>query len=83
MENQRAMIIKLLDLAAAFDMVDHNILINILKEHYCFCDKALHWFEQYLRPHNFEVYIKRKYSRPKPLDLSVPKGSCFGANMFT
>ena len=47
MENQRAMIMILLNLSVAFDTVDHNILINILKEYYSFCDKALHWFEQY------------------------------------
>ena len=63
MENQRAMIVILVDFSAAFDRVDHNILINILKEHYGFHDKALHWFEQYLRPHNFKVCIKRKYSK--------------------
>ena len=30
-----------------FDTVDHNILINILKEHYGFWDKALQCFEEY------------------------------------
>ena len=84
MENQRrTMIMILLAVSAAFDMVDHNILINILKEHYSFCDKALHWFEQYLRLHNFKVCIKGKYSKPKPLDFSVPQGSCPSADMFT
>ena len=42
MDNQRVMIMILLDLATACDMVDHNNLINIVKEHYGFCDKALH-----------------------------------------
>ena len=65
MQNHRTMIMILLDFSTAFDMVDHNILINILKEHYGFHDKALHWFEQYLRPHNFKVYIKRKYLKSK------------------
>ena len=83
MEKQKATIMILLDLSAAFDTVDHNILINILKEHYDFCDKALHWFEQYLRPCSFKACIKRKYSNLKPLDPSVPQGSCSSANMFT
>ena len=83
MENQRAMIMILLDLSAAFDTVDHNILINILVEHYGFCDKPLSWFEQYLRLHNIMICINAKYSNPKPLDFSVPQGSCSGANIFT
>ena len=53
MKNQRAMIMILLDLSASFDMVDHNILINILKEHYVFCDKALHWFDTILKTMQF------------------------------
>ena len=54
-KNQRAI---LQDLSAAFDMIDHNVLIYILKEHYSFGDKALHWFKEYLRPWNFKVCIK-------------------------
>ena len=73
----------LLDLSAAFDTVDHSILINNLKEHYCFWDKALHWFEEYLRSCNFKVCIERKYSKPKPLDFSVPQGTCSSANILT
>ena len=64
-------------------MVDHNILINILKEHYSFHDEALCWFQQYLRPCNFKVYINGIYSNPKPLDFSVQQGSCLCANIFT
>ena len=58
MENQRATVMILLDLPAIFDTVDHDILINILKEHYSFQDKALHWFEECLIPFNFKVCIK-------------------------
>ena len=80
MENQRAMIMILLDVSAAFDTMDHNILITILKEHYSFHGKALHLFEQYLRPCNFKVCINREYSNPKPLDFSIPQGSCSSTN---
>ena len=69
----------ILDLSATFDTADHHILINIIKECYGFWDYALHWFEEYLRPHNFKVCIRRKYS--KPLDFSVPQGSCSSANI--
>ena len=61
MENQKATIMTLLDVSAAFDMVEYNVLINILKEHYGFHDRALCWFEQYLRLHNFRVSVNGKY----------------------
>ena len=83
MENQRAKLMILLHLSTAFGTLDHNILINILKEYYSFHAKALYWFEQYLRLCNFKVCIKRKYSKPKPLDFSVLQGSCSSTNMFT
>ena len=43
------------DLSAAFDIVDHNILLTILNKHFGICDRALDWFNSYLQPRFFKV----------------------------
>ena len=47
-----------LDLSAAFDTVDHDILLSILKNKYGIHTKALKWFNEYLRPRSFKVAVK-------------------------
>ena len=83
MERQQMIAIAILDLLAAFDTVDHEILLQILEQSFDFCDKALHWFQNYLIPWLFRVIINGKYSKPIDLNFSVPQGSCSGANLFT
>ena len=75
--------IVILDLSAAFDIVDHEILLQILEQTFSFCGKALHWFQNYLRPGLFRVNINGKYSKPMDLKFNVPQGSCSGVNLFT
>ena len=50
MENGKATILTAMDLLAAFDMVDHDILLNILHDQFGFAGTALNWFDNYLRP---------------------------------
>ena len=38
------MAVAVIDLSAAFDMVDHNILIDLLQESFRIGDKAFRWF---------------------------------------
>ena len=38
-----------LDLSAAFNTMDHDILLQILEQKFGFSDKALKWFQNYLR----------------------------------
>ena len=71
-----------LDLLAAFDTVDHPTLFSVLKHKFGIGDKALQWFDQYLRPRSFKVTINGNYSSDKDLSVSVPQGSCTGANIF-
>ena len=56
---------------------------KFLKQNFDFCGKALHWFQNYLRPQSFIVNINSKYSKPIDLKFSVPQGSYSGANLFT
>ena len=82
MEGQVVTSLVTLDLSAAFDTVDHDILLSVLRNKYGIHGKALKWFNEYLRPCSFKVAVKGIYSKECNLEVSVPQGSCAGANIF-
>ena len=82
MKNQAVTSLIALGLSAAFDTVDHDILLSVLRNKYGIDGKALKWFNEYLRPHSFKVAINDVYSKEYNLEVSVPQGSCAGANIF-
>ena len=71
-----------IDLSAAFDTVNHTILLKVLKAKYGITEQALKWFDSYLKGRSFKVVIEEKYSKPHSLDVSVPQGSCVGVSIF-
>ena len=70
-----------MDLSAAFNTVDHDILLTILRTKFGIEDKALKWFDSYLHPRSYMVTVDGKYSREVYLYVSG-EGSCAGANIF-
>ena len=82
MEFQSITALVTLDQLAAFDTVNHDILLSVLGRKYGIKGKALQWFNQYLRPRSFRVAVKGIYGKDKDLTVSVPQGSCAGANIF-
>ena len=82
MEKQHVTCLVALDLSAAFDTVDHPTLLSVLKCKFGLENNAIQWFDQYLRPRSFKVTINGKNSSDKDLSVSVPQGSCTGANIF-
>jgi hypothetical protein len=85
MENQLCSAITAMDLSAAFDTVDSDILLSVLASRFGIQGNALSWFDTYLRPRSFKVCvgdIKGSYSSPKIIDFSVPQGSCAGPVLF-
>ena len=82
MERQSITALVTIDLSAAFDTVDHEILLDILKHKFGIEGKALQWFNNYLRPCSFRVVTEGTYSQEQDLEVSVPQGSCAGANIF-
>ena len=82
MEKQAVTSLVALDLSAAFDTVDHDILLAVLRNKYGINGKALKWFNEYLRPCSFKVAVNGTYSKERNLEVSVPQGSCAGENIF-
>ena len=72
----------LLDLTAAFDVVDHEILLKKL-EAYHFSDDAVSWFSSYLSDRVQLVQVESKVGLPELLGhFGVPQGSILGPLIF-
>lgn len=76
-------ILALLDLSAAFDTIDHGILIERLSTTFGLKGNVLSWFISYLQNRTQCVSINNKLSSPFPLDYGVPQGSVLGPLLFT
>ena len=63
MENQLVTSIVILDLSAAIDTVDHNLLLEVLGKRFGVGGTALDWYKSYLEPRRFRVAIKDKTSK--------------------
>ena len=72
----------ILDMLAAFDTVNRNLLLTILQNRYGITDTTLQWYESYLRPIGMRVCINDAYSSIRALNYSVPHGSVSEANLF-
>ena len=72
-----------IDLSAAFNTVDHSILIAVLSERFGITDTALSWFESHLQPRYCKVNVGTNYSKDRELVCCVQQGSCGGPILFT
>ena len=82
MEHKELTSLVAIDLSAAFDTVDHSILLEVLSNRFGVCGTALKWLQTYLSPRNCKVNVGSEYSRKYDLTLSVPQGSCAGPFLF-
>ena len=64
----------LLDLSAAFDTVDHSIMLQVLRDRFCVEGRALEWFESYLCDRTQTYQVKDQQSRPRKVDCGCPTG---------
>ena len=83
MENQKVMLLVLLDLSTAFDTVDHRILLDRLQFDFGISGSALNWIESYLSNRTQRIYIDGVLSSNFNLKFGVPQGSCLGPLLFS
>ncbi len=70
------------DPSAAFDTVDHRIMLERLKSSFGIQDQVLKWFTSYLSNHSQFISVNRGTSEHFELKNGVPQGSCLGPLLF-
>ena len=82
MDAQKVTLFVMLDLSAAFDTIDHAILLEIPKKKVGLSGTALQWVQSYISTRYQCVQIKGKLSERTELEYGVPQGSCLGPILF-
>ena len=81
-DSEHATILLLIDLSAAFDTVDINLLLDILENDIGIKGIALMWFSSFLTGRTQRVQIDNSLSDILPVLFGVPQGSVLGPVLF-
>uniref|UniRef100_A0A8C3GA23 Reverse transcriptase domain-containing protein n=1 Tax=Cyclopterus lumpus TaxID=8103 RepID=A0A8C3GA23_CYCLU len=76
-------VLVLLDLSAAFDTIDHDILLQRLDQSIGISGTALSWFKSYLSDRSQFVFVNDEASMTTNVNHGVPQGSVLGPILFT
>ena len=77
LDNGHSVVLVMLDLSAAFDVIDHDILFNRLQHSFGIDGDALLWIKSYLHGRS-----QRVKSISMELKYGVPQGSVLGPKMY-
>ena len=82
-DSGKVSILALLDLSAAFDTLDHDILFQRLQCSFGITGTVLQWFKSYLSDRVQTVKTGMYQSEPTSLRFGVPQGSVLGPILFS
>ena len=71
-----------LDFTAAFDTVDHSLLLDVLEKSFGITDSCLKWFDSYLSQRSSFVSIDSSHSSIVSFNYGVPQGSILGPLLY-
>ena len=82
LDDERCVMLVLLDLSAAFDTVDHGILLSRLSQCIGVQGSAYTWFESYLYSRSQFVQIRDTSSSDRQLTCGLPQVSVLGPILY-
>ena len=82
MDDGRVTALTLLDLSAAFDTIDHTILLRRLGNWFGVSGKALDWFKSHLTGGSQRIKLGNCLSSTSDLSFGAPQGSVLGPLLF-
>ena len=68
MDSQKLTLAVAINLSAAFDLEDHEILVSVLRNKYGVCDMAVKWIRSYLADRSVTEKINNAISSEKQLE---------------
>ena len=71
-----------LDLSAAFDTIDHVILLKCLHSNFGISGRVLSWFQSYLENRSQSIFVNGATSKRFHLQHGVPQRSCLSPVLF-
>ena len=81
-DNKESVILLLLDLSAAFDTVDHSIILSRFRDRFGVNGTVLAWFESYLTSRKQFVQFNGCRSTQRSQERGVPQGSVLGPLLY-
>jgi exonuclease III len=82
-DQQKVSALVLLDLSAAFDTIDHQILLTRLSSFYGITGSALKLLSSYLLNRTQSICIDSQTTAPSPMHTGIPQGSVLGPLLFS
>ena len=82
LDNGNSVILVLLDLSAAFDTVNHVLLLSRLEKRFGITGTVLTWLRSYLSSRAQLVSINQSHSTKRDLLVGVPQGSVLGPLLY-
>ena len=83
LDRRNIMCIVLLDLSAAFNTVDCEILLERIQASQCVYNDALTWISSYLSERSQRLEVQGVSSKSKELACGMPQGSKFGPRFYS
>ena len=81
-DDKKCVLLVPLDLSAAFDTIDHDILLHTLEQRFRVVGDELLWFRSYLEGRVHRVCVKHCFSNGRCVACGVPQGSVLGPLLF-